>query len=87
MADAATRKTTRSTKLNFGDVAAYRRGRGENQSEFWRRFGVTQSGGSRYESGRQIPLPVRALLVMFAGGTISEAQLAAAMKAARKSRG
>lgn len=33
-----------------------------NQSEFWNRVGVTQSGGSRYENGRSMPLPVRILL-------------------------
>ncbi len=33
-----------------------------NQQEFWSRIGVTQSGGSRYESGRNMPKPVRELL-------------------------
>jgi predicted transcriptional regulator len=33
-----------------------------NQSEFWSRIGVTQSGGSRYESGRTLPKPVRELM-------------------------
>ena len=33
-----------------------------NQQEFWSRVGVTQSGGSRYESGRNMPRPVRELL-------------------------
>ena len=33
-----------------------------NQSEFWARFMTTQSGGSRYESGRDIPEPVQVLL-------------------------
>lgn len=33
-----------------------------NQSEFWNRIKVTQSGGSRYESGRNLPQPVRLLL-------------------------
>jgi len=33
-----------------------------NQQEFWSRVGVTQSGGSRYESGRSMPKPVRELL-------------------------
>lgn len=33
-----------------------------NQTEFWGRVGVTQSGGSRYESGRRIPKPVKLLL-------------------------
>ena len=35
---------------------------GINQSEFWSRISVTQSGGSRYESGRSLPRPVRLLL-------------------------
>jgi transcriptional regulator with XRE-family HTH domain len=33
-----------------------------NQQEFWSRIGVTQSGGSRYESGRSMPKPARELL-------------------------
>ena len=39
-----------------------RRKLGLNQQEFWSKIGVTQSGGSRYESGRNIPRPVRELL-------------------------
>lgn len=35
---------------------------GLNQVDFWGRIHVTQSGGSRYESGRPMPKPVRALL-------------------------
>jgi transcriptional regulator with XRE-family HTH domain len=35
---------------------------GINQMDFWSRLGVTQSGGSRYESGRSMPKPVRELL-------------------------
>lgn len=35
---------------------------GLNQEEFWTKIGVTQSGGSRYESGRSMPKPVRELL-------------------------
>lgn len=35
---------------------------GLNQLDFWSKIGVTQSGGSRYESGRNIPKPVRELL-------------------------
>jgi len=35
---------------------------GLNQQEFWTKIGVTQSGGSRYESGRNMPKPVRELL-------------------------
>ena len=39
-----------------------RRRLGMNQEEFWTMIGVTQSGGSRYESGRSMPKPVRELL-------------------------
>ncbi|WP_374419359.1 transcriptional regulator [Chromobacterium sp.] len=35
---------------------------GLNQQEFWGRVGVTQSGGSRYESGRNMPKAVRELV-------------------------
>ncbi|MBN3005609.1 helix-turn-helix domain-containing protein [Chromobacterium alkanivorans] len=38
-----------------------RRKLGLNQQEFWSRIGVTQSGGSRYESGRNMPKPTREL--------------------------
>ncbi|MBS0313411.1 MAG: helix-turn-helix domain-containing protein [Burkholderiales bacterium] len=35
---------------------------GLNQEEFWQKIGVTQSGGSRYEAGREMPRPVTELL-------------------------
>jgi transcriptional regulator with XRE-family HTH domain len=44
------------------EVRDLRRKLGLNQSEFWAHFQVTQSGGSRYESGREIPDPVQMLL-------------------------
>jgi transcriptional regulator with XRE-family HTH domain len=44
---------------NPGDI---RRKLGLNQSEFWGKIGVTHRGGSRYESGRNMPRPVRELL-------------------------
>jgi len=43
-------------------VRALRRRAGLNQHDFWKRIGVTQSGGSRYENGRRVPKPVRILL-------------------------
>lgn len=49
----------------FGDITKprdIRRKLRMNQQEFWSRIGVTQSGGSRYESGRAMPKPVRELL-------------------------
>ncbi len=44
------------------DAREIRRKLGMNQSQFWSKVGVTQSGGSRYESGRSMPRPVQALL-------------------------
>jgi transcriptional regulator with XRE-family HTH domain len=35
---------------------------GLNQDEFWQKIGVTQSGGSRYEAGRDMPRAVAELL-------------------------
>ena len=48
--------------LGNEDVREIRRKLGMNQSQFWSKIGVTQSGGSRYESGRNIPRPVQTLL-------------------------
>lgn len=44
------------------DAREIRRKLGMNQQQFWSTLGVTQSGGSRYESGRNMPRPVRELL-------------------------
>ncbi|MBS1189466.1 MAG: hypothetical protein H6R10_1258 [Rhodocyclaceae bacterium] len=44
------------------DPREIRRKLGLNQQQFWSTIGVTQSGGSRYESGRNMPKPVRELL-------------------------
>jgi|KBSMisStandDraft_5_1062788.scaffolds.fasta_scaffold668325_2 transcriptional regulator with XRE-family HTH domain len=41
---------------------AWRRTLGVSQAKFWKRLGVTQSGGSRYECGRTIPRTVHLLM-------------------------
>jgi hypothetical protein len=42
---------------------AMRDKQGTNQTAFWSRVGITQSGGSRYENGQcSIPEPVAMLL-------------------------
>lgn len=46
----------------ISDPREIRRKLGLNQQQFWSKIGVTQSGGSRYESGRNIPKPVKELL-------------------------
>ena len=49
------------------DPVAVRKKRGLNQTQFWQKLGVTQSGGSRYESGRNIPRPVKILMAVSYG--------------------
>lgn len=52
-----------STKpVDKAEPREIRRKLGLNQQQFWSKIGVTQSGGSRYESGRNMPRPVRELL-------------------------
>ena len=51
-----------------------------NQTEFWRRVGVSQSGGSRYESGRNIPRPVQMLLRIAYGTKAQSQQQTAALR-------
>ncbi len=55
-----------------------------NQSAFWSRFGVTQSGGSRYESGRNLPNATRILMALYAMGAVSDADMARAKTVAAK---
>ena len=71
-------------KSPLSDLAAYRRATNQNQSDFWSRFGVTQSGGSRYESGRNLPNAVAMLLWLVDKGKLSEGDLKAALNAAKK---
>lgn len=44
------------------DARVLRRKLGINQQQFWSKLGVTQSAGSRYESGRNMSRPVQQLL-------------------------
>ena len=76
----------RPTKLELSNIQEHRRKLDMNQSEFWSRYGVTQSGGSRYESGRNMPLPTAILIYLRETGQLTDDQLAAAKKAIAKSR-
>jgi len=60
------------------DLADFRKQQGLSQGDFWFRYGVTQSGGSRYESLRSIPTPLKLLLRLHLSGVISEDDLKAA---------
>ena len=60
---------TTKKQTTIKDYRALRRKLDMNQTEFWSRLGVTQSGGSRYEaSSRKVPKPV-AMLAVIAYGT------------------
>lgn len=64
------------TALPFAEQLRWlRRQLGENQTCFWRRFGVTQSQGCRYEHGGEIPLPVAILLLLYVDMHVSDPQL------------
>lgn len=65
----------KKTKTPLADLAAYRKSIGENQTDFWGRFGVTQSGGCRYESGRALPKPVAMLVLAFARNLLDDEKL------------
>ncbi|MCK9380088.1 MAG: hypothetical protein M0P95_03350 [Sulfuritalea sp.] len=70
----------RKKKLDFSDIADIRSKENLNQTAFWTRYGVTQSGGSRYESGRNIPKPLAILLWLHRSGKVTDKDLADALK-------
>ena len=41
---------------------------GKSQTNFWKRLGISQSGGSRYECGRRIPPTVYLLMQLAYAG-------------------
>lgn len=47
----------------------------ENQTQFWRRFGVTQTQGSRFERGKPVPLPVLLLIRLYLLHVIDDGDL------------
>lgn len=57
----------KKTKNQSAYALKLRQSLGLKQYEFWSRLGVTQSGGSRYETGRRISKPV-AILIELAYG-------------------
>lgn len=58
-------------------IQAYRRQVRESQKTFWARFGVTQSRGSRFELGANIPKPVMLLLRLYFDARITDEDIAA----------
>jgi hypothetical protein len=68
---------TRKKKL---DLYAERIKENLNQTEFWSRYGVTQSGGSRYEQGRNVPKALAILISLHRSGKVTDKDLADALK-------
>lgn len=62
--------------IRTGEQALHRRLLlGMNQSEFWERVGGSQSAGSRYEDGRNIPRAMQVLLtIAYAGNAKARSQ-------------
>ena len=71
-------------KFDLKNPRALRETSGLNQTDFWAKYGVTQSGGSRYENNRDIPVPIKTLMILSHQGLVSDKDLAAALKAASK---
>ena len=51
-----------------------------SQSEFWSRIGVTQSGGSRYETTRKVPKPTQTVIDLAYGTTKAALEKLAALR-------
>jgi hypothetical protein len=47
----------------------------ESQATFWARFGVTQSSGSRFETGLGVPPPVALLVKLYVNGKVTDVDL------------
>lgn len=64
----------------IGNPSELRKSAGMNQTDFWKKFGVTQSGGSRYESGRSMPTPLKILVQAWIDKLVDDVALAKLLK-------
>jgi hypothetical protein len=53
----------------------FRMSKRESQATFWARFGVTQSSGSRFETGLGVPPAVALLVRLYANGRLNDGDL------------
>lgn len=74
-------RTTDKDVLRADVLRECRIARHETQTKFWRRFGVTQSRGSRFELGTEIPPSVAILIKLYFDGTVSDGDLWRARRA------
>jgi hypothetical protein len=61
--------------LHSSELKRFRISKRESQEKFWGRFGVTQSSGSRFETGLGIPAPVAILVKLYLNGKLGDGDL------------
>ncbi|MDP3673294.1 MAG: helix-turn-helix transcriptional regulator [Telluria sp.] len=59
----------------ISELKQLRMSRRESQEKFWARFGVTQSSGSRFETGLGVPPAVAILIKLYVRGKLSDGDL------------
>jgi len=64
-----------SSNIHAANLKKLRKFWNENQTEFWCRFGVTQSRGSRFEKGIGIPPSVAILMELYFEKKIDDVDL------------
>lgn len=64
-----------SGTVHSSELKRFRISKRESQEKFWGRFGVTQSSGSRFETGLGIPAPVAILVKLYLNGKLSDGDL------------
>lgn len=64
-----------AVRSQLADLRQLRISKRESQEKFWGRFGVTQSSGSRFETGLSIPAPVAILLKLYVNGKLNDGDL------------
>jgi hypothetical protein len=60
---------------DISELKQFRINKRESQEKFWGRFGVTQSSGSRFETGLGIPPPVAILVKLYVKGKLNDGDL------------
>lgn len=78
-----TKSTTEKPAKKLPSIRNYRELRRKmdiSQSEFWSRIGVTQSGGSRYETMRKVPNTTQAVIDLTYGPLNAAVERLAAMR-------
>lgn len=70
--------------INSAAVLKTRKDLGINQQAFWSKIKVTQSGGSRYETGRSIPASIQHMIVLAYGSQTEADKLVKSLRSPSK---